>query len=97
MIQSGHIAGDIKGRGEVYWQALILLALSDPSDLVAMETVKAMFGAPLPKAEPSIRRRGAAPVDVEAESFQARMFGASWNMVMSVADDPVSHEMVPGE
>ena len=97
VIQSGHIAGDIGGRGEVYWQSLLLLSLSDPSDLVAMEAIKAMFGAPLPKAEPSIRRRGQGQVDNESEAMQARIFGASWNMIMSVADDAVPHETVPGE
>lgn len=33
-IQSGHIAGDLHGAGAVFWEALQLLAIADPSDLV---------------------------------------------------------------
>eukprot|EP00955_Chlamydomonas_euryale_P017361 185420-Chlamydomonas_euryale.AAC.2 len=50
-IQSGAIAGDIGAgaRGEVFWEALQLLALADPSDTVAYEAIRDMFGAPLPR------------------------------------------------
>ena len=34
-----------------------MLALADPSELVAMEAMRAMLGAPYPRAEASIRKR----------------------------------------
>jgi hypothetical protein len=60
VIQSGHIAGDLAGKGETFWAALQLLALADPSELVAMEAIRAMFGAPYPRPE-TLKKRGANP------------------------------------
>ena len=51
------LAGDLSGRGAVFWEALQVLALADPSELVAMEAMRAMLGAPYPRAEASIRKR----------------------------------------
>lgn len=48
--------GDIQGAGEVFWDALVLMVVSDPNEVVAMEAVKAMFGAPLPQSG-SIKKR----------------------------------------
>ncbi len=42
----------------MFWEALQLLALADPSDLVALEAIRAMFGAPSPRAE-SLKKRAA--------------------------------------
>jgi hypothetical protein len=36
--------------GALFWEALIMLALSDPSDMVALEAIKAMVAAPQPCA-----------------------------------------------
>jgi hypothetical protein len=33
----------------VFWQALLLLAVADPSERVALEAIWAMFGAPYPR------------------------------------------------
>lgn len=35
---------------DLFWETLIMLVLSDPSDMVALEAVKAMAGAPAPHA-----------------------------------------------
>ena len=51
------LAGDLSGRGAVFWEALQVLALADPSELVAMEAMRAMLGAPYPRAESSIWKR----------------------------------------
>ncbi|KAG2489163.1 hypothetical protein HYH03_012389 [Edaphochlamys debaryana] len=95
VIQSGHIAGDVGGRGAVFWQALLLLATADPSERVALEAVRALFGAPYPRASSAAAMRGpaggvrlpgsAAPGEVEAESSQAKVLGASWHLVMTQA------------
>uniref|UniRef100_A0A7S0WTL6 SH3 domain-containing protein n=1 Tax=Chlamydomonas leiostraca TaxID=1034604 RepID=A0A7S0WTL6_9CHLO len=94
-IQSGHVAGDISGAGAVFWEALVLLALADPSELVGMEAVKAMFGAPPPHPE-QLKKRPAylAHPELDPEGgAQPRVYAASWHMVMSVADQPPA---VPG-
>lgn len=58
VIQSGYIAGDLSSSsGAVFWEALQVLALADSSDLVALEAIRSMFGAPYPKADASIRKR----------------------------------------
>ena len=44
--------------GSIFWEALQFLALADPSEMVAMEAIRAMHGAPPPRAEPSIRKKG---------------------------------------
>lgn len=52
----------MQGRGAVFWQALLLLALSDPSELVAQEATRAMFGALPPRATTAtaLRQQGGA-------------------------------------
>ena len=47
--------------GSVFWEALQYLALADPSEMVAMEAIRAMHGAAYPKAESSIRKKGEWP------------------------------------
>ncbi len=49
-------AGDINGSGSVFFETLVFLACADPSDLVALEAIRALFGAPYPRAEP-LRKR----------------------------------------
>jgi len=89
VIQSPHVAGDLHGSGEYFWEALQFMALADSNDMVAMEAIRAMFGAPYPKPD-SIKRRpgansGQGP-EHDADVVQGRIYGASWQMNMSVAD-----------
>ncbi|GFR45403.1 hypothetical protein Agub_g6778, partial [Astrephomene gubernaculifera] len=94
-IQSGHIAGDVAGRGSTFWQALVLLAVADPCERVALEAVRAMFGAPYPRAASAaaMRQPGAggrlpapsSPAEVEAEAAQSKILGASWHLIMTQA------------
>ncbi|GAX84107.1 hypothetical protein CEUSTIGMA_g11530.t1 [Chlamydomonas eustigma] len=87
VIQSGNIAGDLNGSGAVFWEAMQFLILADSSELVALEATKSIFGAPFPKAETSIRRRLASgPFEGDVDPSQSRTYGASWHMMMSVAD-----------
>ncbi|KAG1666846.1 hypothetical protein FOA52_009470 [Chlamydomonas sp. UWO 241] len=91
VIQSGAVAGDIGAgaRGEVFWDALQFLALSDPSDTVAFEAIRAMFGAPFPRPESIKKRPNAAPVgDASEEAGASKTYGASWHMVIGVSDAP---------
>ncbi|GIL76658.1 hypothetical protein Vretifemale_6217 [Volvox reticuliferus] len=95
VIQSGHIAGDVGDRGAVFWQALLLLAVADPSERVALEAIRAMFGAPYPRGTTAaaMRAPGAgarlsvatSPAEVDAESSQSKIMGASWHLVMTQA------------
>ncbi|KXZ43569.1 hypothetical protein GPECTOR_87g432 [Gonium pectorale] len=106
-IQSGHIAGDVSGRGAVFWSALQLLALADPSERVALEAVRAMFGAPAPRATSAaaLRQPGggarppgaASPAEQEAEAAQSKILGASWHLMCATALDtpPVPEPPVP--
>jgi hypothetical protein len=45
------LAGDIKGSGDVFWRSLVLMLVSDPSNLAAFQCIRSMFGAPAPHAE----------------------------------------------
>ncbi|GLI65416.1 hypothetical protein VaNZ11_008982, partial [Volvox africanus] len=95
VIQSGHIAGDVADRGAVFWQALLLLAVADPSERVALEAIRAMFGAPYPRGTTAaaMRAPGAgarlsvatSPAEVDVESSQSKILGASWHLVMTQA------------
>ena len=40
----------MSGRGAVFWQALLLLAVADPAERVSLEAIRALFGAPYPRA-----------------------------------------------
>lgn len=42
--------------GEVFWRALLVMLVSDPSNLVAFSCVRAIFGEPQPHAE-NLRKR----------------------------------------
>ncbi|KAG2422978.1 hypothetical protein HXX76_015649 [Chlamydomonas incerta] len=97
VIQSGHIAGDVSGRGAVFWQALLLLAVADPAERVALEAIRALFGAPYPRATSAAAMRqpgagsrlpgapGSSPAELEAEATQPKIAGASWHLVMTQA------------
>ncbi|KAJ9535027.1 hypothetical protein QJQ45_029699, partial [Haematococcus lacustris] len=71
--------------GAVWWEALVLLALGEAQPLVALEAVRAMFGAAPPQPGPGLQQRGhgsgAAP-----GSDRGPLMGASWRMVISMAD-----------
>jgi len=97
-LQSGFIGGDVRGSGDVFWRSLILMLICDPSNLVALECIRNMFGAPHPHAE-NLRKRPtwmAVPGhDIELESLTlARVYGASWHMVVAEADELVPLEPV---
>ncbi|KAG2426715.1 hypothetical protein HYH02_014755 [Chlamydomonas schloesseri] len=97
VIQSGHIAGDVAGRGAVFWQALLLLAVADPAERVSLEAIRALFGAPYPRATSAAAMRqpgaasrlpgapGSSPAELEAETTQPKIAGASWHLVMTQA------------
>ncbi len=54
----------------MFWQALLLLALSDPSELVAQEATRAMFGALPPRATTATALRGGARWEEEQSGVE---------------------------
>ncbi|EFJ44601.1 hypothetical protein VOLCADRAFT_121307 [Volvox carteri f. nagariensis] len=94
-VETAKRTGDVSERGAVFWQALVLLAVADPSERVALEAIRAMFGAPYPRATTAAAMRApgagtrisvaSSPVEVEAESSQSKILGASWHLVMTQA------------
>eukprot|EP00198_Chlamydomonas_reinhardtii_P004872 XP_001694208.1 predicted protein [Chlamydomonas reinhardtii] len=94
IMPSGHIAGDVSGRGAVFWQALLLLAVADPAERVSLEAIRALFGAPYPRATSAAAMRqpgagtrlpgapGSSPAELEAETTQPKIAGASWHLVV---------------
>ncbi|MEW5302150.1 MAG: hypothetical protein WDW36_004959 [Sanguina aurantia] len=89
-IQSGHIAGDLTGRGAVFWEALVAMAAYDPSDMVALTAISAMFGAPQQPGgalRGEFRRPGGPEYEQEAAN-SSKVYGASWHMVMGQAGSP---------
>lgn len=48
--------GDVQNSGAPFWEALVSMVCADPSDMVALEAIRSMFGAPPPHPE-SLRRR----------------------------------------
>lgn len=92
IIYSGMARGNTAGSAAPFWHALCAMACTDASNVVALEAIRAIAGAPLPEAarvKPSedAKQRLKEAVDEREEVEHGRAHAYAWQVLLAHADD----------